>query len=85
MKKQVNIYIEEEDYTLLMKEIANRMITKGQNISMSSLMYELMKPAISKLNGQTPSEDNIQETKQIDEPIDSKQSKLAEDFAKIDF
>ena len=75
MSRQVNLWITDEDYKILVKEAARRQLETGKIVKIATLASELVKPAIARLNGQTPSEDNIQESKQ-----DDKQSKLANEF-----
>ena len=82
MKKQLNLFIDEEDHAILVKEVGKRMNETGKYLSLVSVAYDLLKPEIARLNGQTPSEDNIQDSKQ-DDKQDS--SQIASAFDKIDF
>jgi hypothetical protein len=79
MMKQVNMYLRDEDYELLVREVGKRMADTGKLVKVATLAHELLRPALDNLrNGNSPaSQDNKQEAP-------APKSKLAMDFASID-
>lgn len=87
--KQVNIWLTDERYELLVKEAGKRMAQTGKLIKVSTLATTLLNPALDTLNGnkptEKPSQDNIPDKSPQTVSTNSKESKLAQDFAKLDF
>lgn len=78
---QVNMSINDEHYAILVKEAARRQLESGKIVKIASVAYELLRPEIAKLNGQAPSEDDIQDTNPDDK---QERSQLASAFDNID-
>jgi hypothetical protein len=79
MMKQVNMYLRDEDYELLVREVGKRMADTGKLVKVATLAHELLRPALDNLrNG------NGQVSQDIEQEAPAPKSKLAMDFASID-
>lgn len=69
--KQVNVYVTDEEYTLLVKEAGRIMQETGKHMPLGRLAGLLVSPEIAKLNGSpptaVPNEDSKQDDKQDNE------------------
>jgi len=81
--KQVNVTMKDKEYEVLVREIGKRMHESGKLTRIGTLAYELLKPSIAKLNGDKPTKDAKQDAPPIENP--ETKSKLAQDFANLDF
>ena len=79
---QVNMYVDDKLYAILVKEAARRQLESEKVVKISSLAAELLKPVILSLNGDTPPQDaNPDETPQTNSKEDEQISNL---FANLD-
>ncbi len=78
---QVNMWMDDEHYAALIKEAGKRMANTGKITKVSSLAYELLKPAIHNLNGNSPP---IKDTNSDDKQVKEPKSDLADTFDQID-
>ena len=61
MMKQVNITMTDEDYEVLVVEAAKLQVESRKVYRVATLAYELLKPTIASLNGNTSPQDANQE------------------------